>query len=55
MAVARTNPEENLKKGEAFVAEAVRRGSDVICFPEMWTTGFDWAANERIAAQQCDH
>jgi predicted amidohydrolase len=52
MAVARANPEENLKKGEVFVAEAVRRGSDVICFPEVWTTGFDWTANERIAAGQ---
>jgi len=52
MAVVRAKPEENLKKGEAFVAEAARRGSDVICFPEMWTTGFDWAANERIAAEQ---
>lgn len=52
MKVVRANPDENLKKGEACIAEAARRGSGVICFPEMWTTGFDWAANERIAAEQ---
>jgi predicted amidohydrolase len=36
-------PEENLAKAETLIAEAVRRGSDLICFPEMWTTGFDWS------------
>lgn len=40
MAVLRARPEENLRKGEAFVAEAARRKSDIVCFPEMWTTGF---------------
>lgn len=50
--VVRSRPEENLEKGEALIAEAAGRGSDVICFPEMWTTGFDWIANERIAADQ---
>lgn len=50
--VERSQPEQNLRKGEALVAEAAGRGSDIICFPEMWTTGFDWAANERLAAQQ---
>ncbi len=52
MTVTRARPEENLKLGEAFVAEAARRGSDVICFPEMWTSGFDWEANKRLAPQQ---
>lgn len=51
ISVARSQPEANLIKGEALVAEAARRGSDMICFPEMWTTGFDWAQNERMAAQ----
>jgi omega-amidase len=50
--VMRSRPEENLKKGEAMVAEAAGRGSDIICFPELWTTGFDWDENARIAAQQ---
>ncbi len=52
MAVARAWPEENLRKAEAFIAEAARRGSGLVCFPEMWTTGFDWAVNQRIAPQQ---
>ena len=51
MAVINSNPEENLRKGESFIAEARHRGSDLICFPEMWTTGFDWAGNERMAAE----
>jgi len=49
MVVATSRPEENLRKGEAYIAEAARRGSDVVCFPEMWTTGFNWANNERMA------
>ena len=52
MAVVRSKPEENLKKGEELIAEAARRGSDLICFPEMWTTGFDWETNKRMASQQ---
>ena len=52
MQVARAWPEENLRKAEAFIAEAARRGSGLVCFPEMWTTGFDWAVNQRIAPQQ---
>jgi omega-amidase len=47
--VARSEPDKNLEKGEALIAEAARRGSDLICFPEMWTTGFNWATNERVA------
>jgi predicted amidohydrolase len=52
MQVARCWPEENLRKGEAFIAEAARRGSNLVCFPEMWTTGFDWDANQQLAPQQ---
>ena len=52
MSVIRSKPEENLKKGETLTAEAAMRGSDIICFPEMWTTGFDWAANKLIAPEQ---
>ncbi|MBI5589628.1 MAG: carbon-nitrogen family hydrolase [Deltaproteobacteria bacterium] len=50
MRVAVSKPEENLRKAECWIAEASRRGSDVICFPEMWTTGFNWLNNERMAA-----
>jgi len=49
--VARADHASNLEKGRALVAEAARRGSDLVCFPEMWTTGFDWDANRRIAAE----
>jgi predicted amidohydrolase len=42
MEVVPSHPEENLQKGEEFIAEAARRGSDLVCFPEMWTTGFPW-------------
>jgi len=51
MAVAQSKPEENLKKGEVFIAEAAKRKSDLVCFPEMWTTGFNWANNERLAQE----
>ncbi len=46
MCVAVSQPEENLRKAELWIAEASRRGSDVICFPEMWTTGFNWMNND---------
>jgi len=52
MKVARANPEDNLKKAEILIAEAKRRETDLVCFPEMWTTGFDWVANQQIAASQ---
>jgi len=45
------DPAENLRRGEVLIAEAARRGSDLICFPEMWTTGFRWETNARIAAE----
>jgi omega-amidase len=48
--VAISDPEANLAKAEPLVAEAARRKSDLICFPEMWTTGFNWDYNRRTAA-----
>ncbi len=42
MAVADGNPEANLEKAKGFLEEAAGRGSDMVVFPEMWTTGFDW-------------
>jgi omega-amidase len=49
--VACRQPEENLAKAETMIAEAARQGSDLICFPEMWTTGFDWSYLEEQAAE----
>ncbi len=51
MEVANSQPEVNLRQGELLIAEAARRGSDLICFPEMWTTGFNWANLERLAGE----
>jgi omega-amidase len=48
--VAVSDPEANIVKAESLVAEAARRKSDLICFPEMWTTGFNWDYNRRTAA-----
>lgn len=52
IAVSRSNVEDNLSRGEKLIAEAAGRGSHIICFPEMWTTGFDWDENKRLAPQQ---
>ena len=49
--VACRRPEENLAKAEILIAAAARQGSDLICFPEMWTTGFDWSYLAENAAE----
>lgn len=49
-----SKPEENLRKGELLIAEAAGKGSHLICLPEMWTTGFQWANNEQLAREQLD-
>ncbi len=52
IAVVKSKPEENLRKAEGFIAEAKRRSSDLICFPEMWTTGFDRTGSAEFLARQ---
>ena len=47
--VAQGDPAANFKKAAAWTAEAARRGSDLIVFPEMWTTGCDWNNIEALA------
>ncbi len=42
----------NLNKAAEWTAEAARRGSDLVIFPEMWTTGCDWPNIDKLAAQQ---
>lgn len=49
MDVITSEPEKNLEKSEEWISEAARRGSDIVCFPEMWTTGFNWEAHRKIA------
>ncbi len=41
MDIAWGQPEANLAKAELWIAEAARRGSDLILFPELWTTAYD--------------
>lgn len=52
--IALSDPAANLQKAGEWVAEAKRRGSDVIVFPEMWTTGFDWKKLKSLAGWQED-
>jgi omega-amidase len=51
IAVAQSRPEENLRKGEGLIAEAAERGSDLVCFPELWTSGFNWSNNKQMARE----
>lgn len=46
MDIALGDPERNLARGERFVAQAAARGSTLVLFPELWTTGY---ALERAA------
>ncbi len=50
MDVALGKPEANLAKAWELVIEAKRRGSDVVVFPELWTTGYDLKNARRYAA-----
>lgn len=34
-------PQENLNKVRMMTAEAAKRGSDLVIFPELWSTGYD--------------
>ncbi|MFH1453049.1 MAG: nitrilase-related carbon-nitrogen hydrolase [Armatimonadota bacterium] len=52
--VLRADPEENLKKSESYIKRAAESGSELICFPEMWLTGFDWKFNEEFAHKNKD-
>jgi len=35
------NPEANFERAAHWVAESARQGSDLILFPELWSTGYD--------------
>jgi predicted amidohydrolase len=52
MQIALGDPATNLKKADEWSAEAARRGSDLIVFPEMWTTGCDWPNIKQLATWQ---
>lgn len=43
-------PAENFARAAAFVAEAARRGSQLVVLPELWSTAYDLEHGERHAA-----
>lgn len=49
MDVALGQPQENLIKVQAMTAEAQRRGSQVVVFPELWSSGYDLARASEYA------
>ena len=42
MEITLGDPAANLKKADEWAAEAAQRGSNLVVFPELWTTGCDW-------------
>ncbi|MDD2236115.1 MAG: carbon-nitrogen family hydrolase [Kiritimatiellae bacterium] len=51
MQVMQARPDENIRRAETRIAEAAQTGSDWICLPEMWTTGFAWNDLPHLADQ----
>lgn len=49
MDIALGQPQVNLAKAQELTAEANRRGSDVVLFPELWPTGYDLENAEQYA------
>jgi len=52
--VARADAGANLERIAALAAQAADAGSDLLCLPEMCTTGFDWAYNRGRLAQAAE-
>ena len=49
MEVCSGEVQKNWVRAEARIAEAARQGAQAILLPELWTTGYDWAAMPRLA------
>ena len=49
--IALGQPQVNLAKVREWTAEASRRGSDVVLFPELWSTGYDLENAEQYATR----
>ncbi|GJM41103.1 MAG: hydrolase MtnU [Ardenticatenaceae bacterium] len=43
------DPEANWRTVQTMTAEAARRGSDLVVFPELWSTGYDLENAEKYA------
>lgn len=55
--VARANPKANLARITELAQQTKAFGSDLLCLPEMCTTGFDWQYNRAhldVAAEQIE-
>lgn len=52
--VVRGDPAHNLNLIECSAKEASAQGADILCLPEMVTTGFDWK-NQELLAQSSQH
>jgi predicted amidohydrolase len=50
--VEQSSPGENLKKARSVLERARSANAQLICFPEMWTTGFHWKWNRQNAGTQ---
>lgn len=51
MHLALGDTRKNLKVGEEWTAEAARRGSHLIVFPELWTTGYALEQARELASE----
>ena len=49
MNIAFGDPQTNLEQVRTWTAEAYRRGSSLILFPELWSTGCDWEHLDELA------
>lgn len=47
-------PSVNFVRAESFVAEAARRGSDLVLLPELWSTAYDLARAPHLASPLAD-
>ena len=53
--VARGDAEVNLARIASLAAQASAAGSNLLCLPEMCSTGFDWKYNQAILEQASSH
>jgi omega-amidase len=49
MDIAFGDPNNNYRKAEKLIEEAMKEKPDIIVFPELWTTGYDLTRLEQIA------
>ena len=53
--VKRGDPSHNLDLIQRAAQQASAQGSDLVCLPEMATTGFDWKRNRELLAASHEH